>query len=227
MGDSVVEGERFFTGITRDITERVAGQKARALAEHRYQDIVENAVEGIYQTTPEREFLSANPALARILGYDSPAELLRAVTDIPAQTYVDPEARPRLVKLLEMFGEAEAFEAQLYRRDGSVIWASQNAHAVYGGDGEIVRFEGTVQDITARKAMAAQVAEARQKLEIANEELLTANRAKDDFLSTISHELRTPLTSVKGFADILQAYDDIDVDSRKDFISIIGAKAIA
>jgi two-component system sensor histidine kinase/response regulator len=216
VGDSVLDGERLFTGIARDITERVEGQRARALAEHRYQDIVENAVEGIYQTTPGGGFLSANPALARVLGYDSPMDLLRAVTDIGTQIYVDADARLKFAHILETIGEVEGFEAQLYRQDGSVIWASENAHAVYEGDGVIVRFEGAVLDITTRKAMETQLVEGREKLEIANEELLTANRAKDDFLSTIFHELRTPLTSVKGFADILQAYDDIDADSRKE-----------
>jgi PAS domain S-box-containing protein len=221
VGAAATSKEQIFTGIVRDITQRVAGQQARELAERQYRDLFDSALVGIYQASPTGRYIACNPALAEILGYDSPEEVIASVGDIREQVYADPQVRDRYVQLLEQFGLIEGFEAQLRRRDGDVLWTSQNVHAVYRGDGEIVRYEGVVEDITARKAMERQVDEGRRRLEDANLELRQAGQAKDAFLSTISHELRTPLTSVKGFAEILQAYSDIDEESRTEFVGII------
>jgi PAS domain S-box-containing protein len=221
VGESTVAGARLYTGIVRDITQRVIGQRARELAERKYQDLFESAIVGIYQATPSGEFISCNPAMARIVGYDSPEELMNKVQGIGKQVYVDPRSRAQYVELLERDGEIEGFEAQVRRRDGSVVWTSQNVHAVFEDEGVLTRYEGVVQDVTSRKAMERQLAVGRAQLEEANAELLEAAATKDVFLSTISHELRTPLTSVKGFAEILQAYGDIDEDSRNEFIGII------
>ena len=221
VGAADVSGDPMYTGIVRDITQRVEGQQAREMAERKYQDVFESAIVGIYQASPSGRYLSCNPMMARILGYDSPEETVESVRDIAGQVYVDPRVRDRYVRLLEQFGEIEGFEAEVRRRDGDLVWTSQNVHAVYEGDGDIVRYEGVVQDITARKAMEREVEDGRKRLEEANLELREANQTKDAFLSTISHELRTPLTSVKGFAEILQAYGDIDEASRNEFIGII------
>jgi len=221
VGSAEVGGDRMFTGIVRDITERVEGQQAREVAERKYQDVFESAIVGIYQASPSGRYLSCNPMMAQILGYDSPEEMVESVTDIAGQVYVDPQVRARYVQLMEQFGQVEAFDAQVRRRDGGVVWLSLTAHSVYEGDGEIARYEGVARDITARKAMELEVEDGRKRLEEANLELREANLAKDAFLSTISHELRTPLTSVKGFAEILQAYGDIEEASRNEFIGII------
>jgi two-component system, sensor histidine kinase and response regulator len=221
VGEVAVGDERMFTGIVRDITQRIEGQKARALAERKYQDLFESAVVGMYQATPSGSFISCNRAMAQILGYDSPEGLMESVSDISRQVYVSPASRERYIQLLDRFGVIEGFETEMRRRDGEIVWTSQNTHAVYEGDGDIARYEGVVQDITARKAAEREIEETRRRLEDANQDLLEANLTKDTFLSTVSHELRTPLTSVKGFAEILQAYGDIDEASRNEFIGII------
>lgn len=125
-----------------------------------YRSLFDNAVEGIYRTTPDGRYLDANPALARIYGYDSPAELVRGLTDIARHLYVNPEDRDRFKQALRLDAVVRNFEAQVYRKDGSVIWISENARAVTDPMGRLVGYEGTVQDITARK-------EAEERLRLA------------------------------------------------------------
>jgi diguanylate cyclase (GGDEF)-like protein/PAS domain S-box-containing protein len=128
----------------RDVT-------ASYLAELRYQSIFENAIEGIFQTTPDGTYLSANPSLAKIYGYDSPAALQLELRDIAKQLYVIPHRREEFMALMLTGGQVTGFESQVYRRDGSVIWISENARMVRDREGQVLYFEGSVEDITDRK----------------------------------------------------------------------------
>src|SRR3984957_2230831 len=122
-------------------------------AEQKYRSIFENATEGIFQTTQEGKYLSANPALARMYGYHSPGDLLADLTDISRQLYVDPDRRHKFTVAMRNDGQIQDFESQIYRRDGSVIWISESARAVRDElTGELLYYEGMVQDITRRKA---------------------------------------------------------------------------
>ncbi len=134
----------------QDITDRKETEKARKLAEEKYRGIFENAVEGIYQSSPEGRFLSVNPAMARIFGYGSPEEMLAGVADISRQLYVEPRRRDDFSQTLQEAGFIKGFEAQMYRQDGSRIWISINARAVKDEDGEVLYYEGFVQDVTER-----------------------------------------------------------------------------
>ena len=96
----------------------------------KYRSIVENAVAGMFQTSPDGRYLTANPALARIYGYESTAALTDAITDIAGQLYVDPHRRAEFRRLLQSSDVVEGFESETYRRDGSVIWISESARAV-------------------------------------------------------------------------------------------------
>ena len=116
-----------------------------------YRSLFENAIEGIYRTTPDGRYLAANPALARIYGYDRPEALIAGLTDIARHLYVNPEDRDRFKRALTHDSEVRNFEAQVFRKDGSVIWIAENARAVRDATGEVACYEGTVQDITARK----------------------------------------------------------------------------
>jgi diguanylate cyclase (GGDEF)-like protein/PAS domain S-box-containing protein len=120
-------------------------------AEEQYRSIFENAVEGIYQTTIDGRYLRVNPALARIYGYESPAALIDGLTDISAQLYVDPTRRDDFARIMREDGMVLNFEARIYRRDGSIIWISENARCVHDTEGGVRYYEGTVQDITERK----------------------------------------------------------------------------
>ncbi|MFB2923641.1 MULTISPECIES: adenylate/guanylate cyclase domain-containing protein [Aerosakkonema] len=121
------------------------------ITQERYRSIVENAVEGIYQTTPNGRYLSANLALARIYGYDSAEELMTCLQNIEQQLYVDPHRRRDFLAEMEKNHAVLGFEAQVYRKDGKIIWISENARAVRDSKEKLLYYEGTVSDITARK----------------------------------------------------------------------------
>lgn len=120
-------------------------------AEQRYHSIVENAIAGIYQSLPSGQYLSANPALAKIYGYNSPEELLSNLKNIWQQLYVDSNRRSEFVEAMEIDNAVFEFESLVYRQDGSMIWILENARAVRDSTGSLLYYEGTVFDITERK----------------------------------------------------------------------------
>jgi PAS domain S-box-containing protein len=142
---------------------RKQNEELLRLAEERYRGIFENAVFGAYQTTPDGRFLAANDALARILGYDSAADLIEGVTDIAHQVHVDPERRDELRRLLQEDGAVHNFEAQAYRKDGTIIWISLSARALHDEDGAVLGFEGILEDVTPRKLAERAVTENEQR----------------------------------------------------------------
>jgi PAS domain S-box-containing protein len=147
-----------FTTVLRDITERKRSeqslrQAAESLrqAEAKFRSIFENAAEGIFQATPEGRFITANPALARMLGYASPQELIESVTDIKKQVFVQPGQRSEIRKLSEQAGVVRGFEIQAYRKDGTKIWLMGNQRVVHGEAGRILYYEGNFEEITERR----------------------------------------------------------------------------
>jgi two-component system, NarL family, sensor histidine kinase UhpB len=148
--------------IHEDITERREAEEERRRAEEKYRGIFENAVEGIFQTTVEGRFVTANPALARMFGYDSPEELLENVSNVAEQLYVEPERRAEFNRLVQQDDFVSGFEVQMYRKDGSVMWASASARAIRDAEGEMVGYEGTVEDITERKRLEESLREIQE-----------------------------------------------------------------
>ncbi len=125
-------------------------------AEEKYRGIFENAVEGIYQTTPEGRFRSANPAMARIFGFESPKELLEQTNDIEHQLYVNPDRRKELIALIREHETVSGFEVEFYRKDGSRFWASLYSRPVYDDSGNLTFIEGIISDVTEKiRAMEA------------------------------------------------------------------------
>ena len=133
------------------LIQRKQTEEALRLAEEKYHSIVENALEGIFQSTPSGQFLSANPALARIYGYDSPEDLINSIQDISQQLHVDPNCRKTFLAAIEADNEVKGFESLKYRKNGTVIWISENTRAVRDSQGALLYYEGTVSDITERK----------------------------------------------------------------------------
>ncbi|MEH1966299.1 PAS domain-containing sensor histidine kinase [Nostoc sp.] len=141
------------------------------VAEAKYRSIFENAVEGIFQSSPDGHYITANPALARIYGYSLVEEVTANFTDIE-QLYVDPNRRAEFVRLMEKYGSVSEFESQIYRRDGSIVWISEKAYAVRDEQGKLLYYEGLIEDITQRK-------QTEEELRV--------------FFHAVSHDLRNPV----------------------------------
>lgn len=138
-------------------------------AEEKYRNIFNYAVVGIFQTTPDGHFISANPALASTFGYDSPQEMINTINSIDTQLYVDPEYRAKFTRILRENNTTQRFTTQCYRKDKSIIWVSISARAVRDGEGKILYYEGFIQDITEQKM----VEEERERLIQALQEALS------------------------------------------------------
>ncbi len=180
LGDSVFENSlypvfdhagnvRRVAVYVRDITTRKRLEAAVHQAEEKYRIIYENSMEGIFQTDLEGRFISANPALARIHGYETPDELIHSVTDIPHQLYVTPGDFTNLVKLLHSQGEVQGVETEMYRKDRSRHWIRINVRTVKDKSGKILYYEGTMLDITSRKLAEEQLKESEERYRIAIE----------------------------------------------------------
>ncbi|MBD0337537.1 MAG: PAS domain S-box protein, partial [Cyanobacteria bacterium Co-bin13] len=139
------------------VIERQQAETSLKEAELKYRSIFENAVEGIFQSTPAGRYITVNPMLAKLYGYASPAELMANLTDIGQQLYVDPSRRQNFVQQMELAGSVLGFESEVYRQDGSIIWISESARAIFDDRGRLTGYEGTVEDITQRKQGEAEV----------------------------------------------------------------------
>lgn len=137
-------------------------------SEEKYRSIFENSVDGIFQTTVDGRYLSVNPALARIYGYDSVEQMLEQIVDVKTQLYVERDRRQQFQLLMEENDTITNFESQVYKRDRTTIWISENVRAMKDENGQILYYEGTVEDISQRKI--AEIA-----LDRANKQILALN----------------------------------------------------
>ena len=173
--------QRYHEELEQRVEERTAELKAvneqilreiaeRKKAEQKYRSIFENALEGIYQSTPQGRFISANPALARILGYESPEDLMESVKDISRELYVDPNDRHELLRLLRAQGNVSDFETQVRRRDGTTIWVAFHVRSICDERGNLDLLEGMLTDMTERRLTqeALQVSEERYRSLVEN-----------------------------------------------------------
>lgn len=159
-------GEATVLSALADITDRKRAEDSLRLAEENYRSIYENALEGIFQSTPDGHFISVNPAMAKIHGYDSPAAMMAAVQEIGHQIYVDADGRQEFRRLLDEQGAVTGFEYQVYRHDGDIIWLSESARTVRDAAGQLLYYEGILEDVTQRKLAEAALKRQVEELKI-------------------------------------------------------------
>lgn len=168
IGDIARAAEVFRRTLVDADTAREAAVRALAeqrLAEESYRKLFEASVDGIYVTTPGGKLLNANPALARMMGHETPEQLIASIDDIARNVYVNPAAREQFQRLMRRDGVVRDFEYQVRQRGGGILWLSDSATVVRDDKGEVVRYEGTVRDITDQKRAEDAIAEGRRLLQ--------------------------------------------------------------
>jgi PAS domain S-box-containing protein len=185
IGTLLTALERMRARLVEQAAARGQAERELRVAVGRYRDIVEGSIQGIYQTTREGRFISVNGAFVRLLGYQTAAEVLDAPDTLAARLYVDSGRRVEFLRRLETHGSVTGFESLVRRRDGEVIWTSENARVVARGCGaEGPYYEGFIEEITDRKE---------------------AERMKADFVSFVTHQLRTPLAGIRWMLELAEA----------------------
>jgi PAS domain S-box-containing protein len=196
------------------IAEHKRVEEVLRQAEQKYRSIFENAIEGIFQTTPDGRYITCNPALARIYGYESAEELIATLTDIGQQLYVAPQRRQEFIKQMQACDWVCNFESQVYRKDGKIIWICENARAVRNANGTLLYYEGCITDITQRKlseealrqseaqlkAKTEQLELALSKLEQTQAQLMHNEKIYNlgQLVAGVAHEINNPVNFVCG-----------------------------
>lgn len=181
-------------GIVFDVSESVLSQESLKKSEIRFRNLYENATIGMYQSTPDGKLLLANTALVKMFGYNNYEDF--AKLDLNKDIYVNSKTRKELHKLLQKHGVVHGFESEVKRVDGSIITVREGARAIKDSNGNILYYEGTIEDVTKQK-------EVERALIVAKETAEEINQLKTNFLANMSHELRTPLIGILGYAEIL------------------------
>jgi PAS domain S-box-containing protein len=180
-----------FEGTIQDITAQLRAEGNMLQAEEKYRNIFENAIEGIFQARPDGRIISANPALARILGYESPVDLISSITNMGAQVFASEKRYREYVHLMEIDGLVRDFEVQVHCKDGSMQWVSVNARTVADDEGYPLFYEGTVESITERKKLEAQLRHA-QKME-----------SIGTLAGGVAHDFNNILTTIMGYCSLI------------------------
>lgn len=192
--------------LKQEIHKKEQMEESLRQAEEKYRSIFENATEGIFQVTPQGQYITVNPALATILGYASPEELMTKITNITEQLYVDSLQREDLTTMLEEYNTLSDVESQVYRQDGSVIWISENIRTVRDANGQLLHYEGTVSNVTERRKTEAALRLARKR-----SELLLLNVLPQPVAEQLKKGHRT---IAENFADVTVLFADL-VDFTK------------
>lgn len=150
-------GEWLVEALVEDDSAQVANERERLEAELRYRSMFENLVVGMFRTTADGRYLAANRALARLYAYPTPEALVSSLRDIAARLYVEAGRRDEFMRQIREHGRVVDFVSEVYRADGARIWIAENAHAVHGASGELLYYEGTVEDVTERRQYQARL----------------------------------------------------------------------
>jgi PAS domain S-box-containing protein len=168
-------------GIGQDITVRKRSEAALRIAQENYRSIFANALNGIFQSTPDGHYLRVNAAMATLHGYESPERMLQQVNNISQQIYVDPGAQIEFQHLMAQYGQVKDFQYQVRRADGTQIWVEETTRAVRDDEGKILYYEGMVEDITQRKQQEERLRRQMENLQIQ----IDAQKRHDEVMSIL------------------------------------------
>ncbi len=214
---------KFYSDLVDEQVERNADNSVSAAEYERlvtavklYRSTITNAVEGIIQTTTDGKFLNVNPAFAKMLGYQSPQELIDDIESIDAQVYVSAEVRREFLENIDRDGKAKC-EYQAWKKNGSTTWLLASSRVVKDATGKFLYYESIVEDISDRKEKQAQLEKLAASLSRSNAELKR-------FASTVAHDISSPINTVQSFCELLQltCSDKLDAKEKEYFEMIIG-----
>ncbi|RBP29746.1 PAS domain S-box-containing protein [Marinobacter pelagius] len=205
----------------KQVQGEALGWSERALANlRRYQSLFDNAVEGVFQMSPDRRFVTANPAMARMLGYNSNRELLRRNPDVLETCIADDRLRRLVVEQLEARGTVKGIEARYLTRDGEERWATISLHTAYDNDGEPTHLEGTCIDVTESR-QRQRIEREREQERLEKELARNSAEAKSQFLANMSHEIRTPLAAIIGYGETLLDPDLTETEKKSSAETVV------
>ena len=193
------------SGMVRDITARKRAVEALRQAEKEYRSIFEHALDGMFRSTPDGQFLLVNPALAEMLGYDSPEDLIESVAAIGRQFYVDPEGRDQYERLMKERGVVKWFETQALRKDGCIICIAESGRAVRSSSGELLYYEGTIRDITERKGAVEELRHSEERYRELVENINDIVYAADD---------HGTITYISPVVELITGYQPSEITGR-------------
>ncbi|MEB3291290.1 MAG: adenylate/guanylate cyclase domain-containing protein [Leptolyngbya sp.] len=149
--------------LRREVEERIQMDQARQTAERNYHSLFENSTVGIFKANVQGQFLSVNPSMARLFGYDSAAAMMAAVDDISHQIYAQPKRREELLVYLSRFDKITDAESEVFRQNGSTFWVSEDMWRVFNPEGKLIYYEGIVHDISERRQMENELRQQQQQ----------------------------------------------------------------
>jgi PAS domain S-box-containing protein len=161
--DELISLRQLVIQLQESITERESAEEELRRSEEWYRSVFENALVGIFQSTPEGRFIRVNPAVAKMYGYDSPDEMIVMITDVAKQHYVDPLKRNLFKNILDEQGHVEDFQIEVFRKDGSRILISISARTVYDDKGGVLYYEGYQTDITEHNFLENMIREREER----------------------------------------------------------------
>jgi len=206
VGSALLSSENFSVdGVEYLLTSGLDISEFKKIQEN-YRSIFENSIEGIFQCNTEGRYLSVNPAMARIFGYASPDNMIDQIKDFRTQVYADSAVWSEVRSMLDDGKKLSAYELRNLRNDGTEFWASMSAQAINDVDGNLLYYEGSIEDISDRKQADADRDELIDELARKNSEL-------EQFTYTVSHDLKSPLVTINGFLGYLE--EDVKTGNRE------------